>query len=86
MSPSRERAAFQELISRLDRAAARRSARALATYLRAIARHRMLDQSPAPVELGHRLIDNREARMLFEIVGRNRPDQERLPATADHPA
>jgi hypothetical protein len=24
--------------------------------------------------------------MLFEIVGRNRPDQERLPATADHPA
>jgi hypothetical protein len=47
------------------------------TCLRAIARRRMLYLSPAPVELGHRLIDNREAQMLFEVVvPRKRPGQD----------
>ena len=38
------------------------------TALNAGVRRRMLDQLPAPVELGHRLIDKREAQISFEVV------------------
>ena len=51
----------------------------------------MLDQLPAAVELGHRLIDKCEAQLLFEVVaGRLRSGPIRVecefrrPAMADH--